>query len=308
MELPTVKCLGSAAGASYCLYHGDCIEIMRQLPADSVDLSVFSPPFSHLYIYSGSVRDMGNVRDDAEFQATYYHCAKELFRVTRPGRIACVHVKDLVQYSNASEDGSRGLRDFSGDTIATMKAAGWTYHSRTTVHRCPVDEMQKTKNDRLLFKNFRTDAARSGIGLPEYILVFRKWAPGMDDTPPVTHDPAVFPLEIWQEWASPVWLDTNPMDVLNVRAARDPEAERHLCPMPLDLIRRCVYLWSNPGEVVLSPFAGIGSEGHEALKAGRRFIGAELSDVYFAQAARNLGLAALDAEAPVLFSAKGDAA
>lgn len=304
----TVNCLNHAEGKTYSLFNGDCIDVMRQLPESSVDLSVFSPPFSHLYIYSESVRDMGNVENDAEFQDTFEHCSRELLRLTRPGRIACVHVKDLVQYSNASEDGARGLRDFSGDTIKTMQRAGWTYHSRVTVWRDPVREMQKTKNDRLLFKNFRTDAARSGIGLPEYILIFRRWAEGMDDGPPVTHDPALFPLETWQEWASPVWMNTRETEVLNVRTARDPEAERHLCPMPLDLIRRCVQLWSNPGEVVISPFAGIGSEGHEAIKAGRKFVGVELSKTYFAQAARNLAQAEFESETPLLFDKKGDAA
>ena len=213
-----------------------------------------------------------------------------------------------MQYSNASEDGSRGLRDFSGQTIVTMQEAGWTYHSRVTVWRDPVRETQKTKNDRLLFKNFRTDAARSGIGLPEYLLIFRKWADGMDETAPVVHDPSIFPLETWQEWASPVWMNTRETDVLNVKAARDETAERHLCPMPLDLIRRSVLLWSNPGDVVLSPFAGIGSEGHEAIKAGRKFVGVELKDSYFKQAAKNLAEAEFEADTPLLCKGNGDAA
>ena len=296
----TIQCLDHAEGPNWSLYHGDCVELMRQMPKNSVDLSVFSPPFSSLYIYSDSERDMGNVGGDEDFQESYYHACKALWDVTKPGRNCAIHVKDLVQYSNASEIGARGIRDFSGDCIRTHQAAGWIYHSRIVIWRDPVKEMQKTKNDRLLYKNFRTDAARSGIGLPEYILVFRKWSDGMDETPNVTHDPNVYDLPTWQQWASPVWMDTRETNVLNVKSAKDEQAERHLCPMPLDLTNRCIQMWSNPGDVVLSPFAGIGSEGFEALKLGRKFIGCELKDSYFQTAAKNLRDAETEADAPLL--------
>lgn len=284
----TIDCLAAEVRDRWALYNGDCVEVLRQMPADSVDLSVYSPPFSSLYIYSDNERDMGNVGGDADFQEFYFFVAQELLRVTKPGRNCAIHVKDLVLYSNASETGARGIRDFTGDCIRTHQEAGWTYHSRVTIWRDPVKEMQKTKNDRLLFKNFRTDAARSGIGLAEYILIFRKWGEGMEDVAPVVHDPAVFDLETWQKWASPVWMDTRETNVLHAKTAKDETAERHLCPMPLDLIDRCIRLWSNPGEIVLSPFAGIGSEGWGALRADRRFVGIELKPSYYAQAAKNL--------------------
>jgi len=262
---------------------------------------VYSPPFSSLYIYSESARDMGNVSGDEEFQETYRHLVRELFRVTRPGRLTAIHVKDLVYYSNSSDRGDRGLRDFTGECIRTHIEEGWTYHRRITINRDPVKEMQKTKADRLLYKHFREDAARTGGGLPEYIVVFRKWADGMDDVPPVVHPPNDFPLDTWQAWASPVWMDTRETEVLNTKIARDDEAEKHLCPMPLDLTERVVLQYTNPGEKVYSPFMGVGSEGYVSLRRGRRFIGTELKDSYFRQAVKYLREAEAEALAPKLF-------
>jgi DNA modification methylase len=270
----------------FAIYNADTVEWTAGMPANSVDLSIYSPPFSSLYIYSESERDMGNVGSDEEFQAAYLHLVRDLFRVTKPGRLTAIHVKDLVYYSNSSTKGDRGLRDFTGECIRTHLAAGWTYHRKVTIWRDPVKEMQKTKADRLLYKHFREDAARSGGGLPEYIVVFRKWADGMDDALPVVHPPASFPLEVWQEWASPVWMSTRETDVLNCGAKTDEE--RHLCPMPLDLTTRILLQYSNRDEVVYSPFAGIGSEGVVSLRHGRRFIGTELHSKYFKQAVRNL--------------------
>lgn len=284
-------------GESWTAILGDCIEAMKDLPSNSIDFSVYSPPFSSLYIYSESERDMGNVGSDTEFQATYAHAVAEKFRITKPGRLTAVHVKDLVYYSNASDKGDRGLRDFTGDCIRTHQAAGWSYHSRTTIWRCPVREMQKAKPDGLLYKNFRVDAGRVRQGLPEYLITFRKWAPEMELTPPVTHNPADFPLEIWQQWASPVWMDMRETDVLNAKVARDDEAEKHLCPMPLDITERAVRLWSNPGDVVLSPFMGIGSEGYVALKTKRKFVGVELKASYYNQACKYLAEAEGEAKA-----------
>ena len=280
-------------------YHVDTVEFTAGMSANSIDLSVYSPPFSSLYIYSESERDMGNVSSDDEFQESYRPLVRDLYRVTKPGRCTAIHVKDLVYYSNSSERGDRGLRDFTGDCIRTHVEAGWTYHRRITIWRCPVREMQKTKSDRLLYKNFRLDAARTGGGMPEYLVVFRKWGNGMDDTPPVLHDPAQYPVETWQHMAQPsyevrdLWDDTDETDTLNVRVARDPEAEKHLCPMPLDLTERIVRQYSNRGDTIYSPFMGIGSEGVVSLRNARRFISTELNATYYRQAVKHL----IDAEA-----------
>jgi DNA modification methylase len=276
------------------------VEFTGTMPENSIDFSVYSPPFSSLYIYSESSRDMGNVKDDKEFFEAYRCLIKELFRVTKMGRLTCIHVKDLVYYSNSSERGDRGLRDFSGDCIRAHIEEGWTYHRRVTIHRCPVKEMQKTKADRLLYKNFRTDGARSGGGLPEYLIWFRKWGDGMEETPAVVHAPESFPLETWQQWADPIWMDTHETKVLNVKVARDDEAEKHLCPMPLDLTERAVLQYTNPGDLVYSPFMGIGSEGYASLKAHRKFIGTELKPSYFKTAVKNLIEAEAEAGAPSL--------
>ncbi|MDX2265419.1 MAG: site-specific DNA-methyltransferase [Hyphomicrobiales bacterium] len=303
----TATILNQAVGRTWTAIHGDCVEALRDLPDNSVDFSVYSPPFSSLYIYSDSERDMGNVGSDAEFQAAYALLVREKLRVTKPGRLTAIHVKDLVYYSNASDKGDRGLRDFTGACIATHVAAGWSFHSRHTIWRCPVREMTKAKPDGLLFKNFRIDAARNRAGLPEYLVAFRKWGPGMDETPPIVHDEREFPLDTWRQWASPVWNwegdDLPETDVLNVKAARDYDDEKHLCPMPLNITNRAIRLWSNPGDVVLSPFMGIGSEGVAAMRARRRFIGVELKDSYFAQAVRYIGEAEEAAAAPDLFNA-----
>jgi hypothetical protein len=281
-------------GKEFSAYNVDCVEFVPTLPDNSLDFSVYSPPFSSLYIYSNSERDMGNVSSDAEFQAMYRPLVADLFRATKPGRCTAIHVKDLVYYSNASEKGDRGLRDFTGDCIRTHVEAGWTYHRRITIWRCPVREMQKTKSDRLLYKNFRTDGARTGGGMPEYVVVFRKWAEGMEETPPVIHDPARYPLEQWQDMAQPsyvvedLWRDTDETDTLNVKIARDEDAEKHLCPMPLDITARLIKQYSNERELILSPFMGVGSEGYVSLRNNRKFIGTELNPSYFKQAVKYL--------------------
>ncbi len=276
-------------GERFAAYNVDTVEFTAAMPANSVDLSVYSPPFSSLYIYSESERDMGNVSSHTEFQRCYRPLVRHLLRVTRPGRLTAIHVKDLVYYSNASERGDRGLYHFTGDCIRTHVEEGWSFHRLVTIWRDPVREMQKTKADRLLYKHFREDAGRTGGGMPEYIAVFRKWSEGMDEVPAIVHPPEAFPLDIWQQWASPVWMDTRATDVLNVEAAGDEE--RHLCPMPLDLTRRIVLQYSNPGETVYSPFLGIGSEGVVSLRAGRRFLGTELKPEYWRQAVRHLTVA-----------------
>lgn len=278
--------LNQKAGDGWSLFNADCVEFLAGMPANSVDLSVYSPPFSSLYIYSESERDMGNVASHSEFFDSYRHVVRELLRITRPGRETAIHIKDLVYYSNSSEKGDRGLYDFSAGCSNVHTEEGWTLHRKITVRRDPVKEMQKTKADRLLYKHFKADAARTGGGMPEYIYVFRKWADGMDDTARVVHPASQYPLEVWQAWAQDTWEGLPETDVLNVGGKTDEE--KHLCPMPLNLIRRIVLQYTNEGEVVLSPFAGIGSEGYESVRHNRRFIGTELSDKYFAQAVKNL--------------------
>jgi DNA modification methylase len=281
-----ISCLNAHKGEKFTAILGDCVDVLRQFPDNSIDFSVFSPPFCGLYIYGPSLADMGNCADDEEFAEHYRFLVGELYRVLRPGRIVAVHCKDLVYYR--TQRGTAGLRDFPGALIRAHIGAGFDFHSRVTVWRCPVREMTKTKSHGLLYKQLRGDSSFSRQGLPEYFVVFRKWAEEGDEIRPVTHTKTEFPLPQWQEWASPVWMDTRETDVLNVVAARAPGDERHICPLPLDLVERCIGLWSNPGDVVLSPFMGIGSEGYVALKQARKFVGIELKESYWRQACRYL--------------------
>lgn len=286
-----IQCLADAHGARYAAYQGDCVDVMRQMPDASIDLAVYSPPFSNLYCYSDSQADMGNCRDDDEFLQHYTFLTEQLYRVVRPGRMVVAHCKDLPYYKNSSDTETAGLRDFPGLLIRAHREAGFDFHSRVTIWRCPVREMTKTKAHGLLYKQLRADSSYSRQGLAEYLVVFRKWAKDGDEVRPVTHTRESFPLEQWQEWASPVWMDTRETDTLEAEGARDPNDEKHICPMPLDLSTRAIVLWSNPGDVVLSPFMGIGSEGISALRQGRRFIGVELKESYFRQAVGHLDAA-----------------
>lgn len=265
------------SGESWTMHNGDCVEILKTMDADSIHFSVFSPPFSNLYIYSDSIRDMGNCADDAEFIQNLKYLLPELYRVTKPGRNCSIHCKDLPLYKG--RDGAAGLRDFPGDIIRAMSECGWTFASRVTIWKDPVIEMQRTKNHGLLYKQLRKDSTYSRQGMADYVLTFRKWAE--DDVEPVTHTHDSFPLDQWQQWASPVWMDIDQTDVLNYQMARSGEDERHICPLQLGVIERCIRLWSNPGDLILSPFGGIGSEGVGALRAGRRYVGIELKQEYF---------------------------
>jgi len=284
--------LDQAEGSNWNAYNADCVPFAAGLPEGSVDFSVYSPPFSSLYIYSESVADMGNCASDEEFFEQYRYLVREKFRVTRPGRLTAIHVKDLVYYQNSSERGTAGLRPFSDMCTQVHIEEGWDFHSRITIWRDPVREMQKTKAHGLLWKTLRADSTFSRMGLPEYLLVFRKWAKDGDEVRPVTHSKESFPVEDWQEYASPVWnydrQDLPETDVLNVKVARSDKDEKHLCPMPLNITRRALRMWSSPGDVVFSPFMGIGSEGVVSLEQGRKFIGTELNPNYFRQAVRNL--------------------
>lgn len=278
--------LGQATDGDFTAIHGDCVEAVAELPADSVGFSVFSPPFSHLFIYSDSERDMGNAASDAEFLDHYRFLVKELYRVTKPGRLCAVHCSDLPR--TKSTHGEVALYDLPGDIRAVHEEEGWTYHSRVTIWKDPVVEMQRTKALGLLHKQLLKDSSRSRVGMPDYLLIFRKTPEDEKAVDKVGHDAKDFPVDLWQQWASPVWMDINQTDVLNVRIARDDKDEKHLCPLQLDLIDRAIRLWSNPGDVVLSPFMGVGSEGWGALRAGRKFIGVELKEAYFNQAVKNL--------------------
>jgi hypothetical protein len=264
--------------------------VLSQLPNGIVDFSVYSPPFGSLFVYSDSAADMGNSSCDGEFARHYEFLVREKFRLTKPGRLSAVHCSDLPM--TKWRDGEIGIRDFSGDIIRAHQAAGWVLHSRVTIWKCPVVEMTRTKAHGLLYKTLQADSARSRQGMPDYLLVFRK--PG-ENAAPIKHTPADFPLSQWQEWASPVWMTVDQTRVLNVRTAREAQDERHLCPLQLDVIERALLMWSNAGDVVLSPFMGIGSEGFCALKHKRRFIGTELKESYWRQACRNIDQAARNA-------------
>lgn len=269
----------------YAIYHGDCVEVMGGLPDASVDYSIFSPPFSSLYTYSNSPRDIGNVRDDGEFFAHFGYVIRELRRVIKPGHLVSFHCMDLP--TSKERDGWIGLRDFPGDLIRAFEAEGFRYHSKVTIWKDPVTAMQRTKALGLLHKTVRTNATMTRQGIPDYVITMRD---PRDVVERVTHN-GDYPVSLWQNVASPVWMDINPFETLQYRSAREHDDERHIAPLQLEVIRRCVRLWTNPGDLVLSPFAGIGSEGYVALQERRRFVGAELKASYYRQAVANLATA-----------------
>jgi hypothetical protein len=270
-------------GEGWRMHHGDCVRVARSLPSESVDFSVFSPPFPDLFVYSDDLQDMGNCPDMAEFMKHFDILVGELARVLVPGREAAVHCVDLL--STKWKHGRIEFQDFSGEIIRTFRAHGFLTHSRITIWKSPVTEMQRTKAHGLLYKTLKADSCDSRVGAPDYLLVFRK--PG-ENPRPVTKDPSQFPVDWWQEVASPVWMTVDQGRVLNGEGAREHCDEKHICPLQLDVINRAVTLWTNPGDLVYSPFAGIGSEGYEALKLGRKFVGSELKRSYFEQACGNL--------------------
>lgn len=295
--------IDQASGNDWNFYNAECVDFIAALPDNSIDFSVYSPPFSSLYIYSESAFDMGNVANDEEFFERYRFLVREKLRVTRPGRLTAIHVKDLVYYQNSSENGDAGLRAFSDECTRVHVEEGWTFHCRITIWRDPVLERSKTNAHGLLWKTFKKDSSFCRVGMPEYLLVYRKWAkPGEDHLVQAVEHPMVGKYETvapWQDLASPVWnyqdgqsgngdYDLPATDVLNVKMARDPDAEKHLCPMPLNITRRALDLWTNPGDVVLSPFGGIGSEGVCCIGKGRKFIGTELHPIYWRQGVQNL--------------------
>lgn len=266
----------------YCLYNGDSCEILPTLPADSVHYIIYSPPFSSLYTYSNSDRDLGNCRNDEEFFEHFEYIARELYRVLKPGRLMSFHCMNLP--TSKERDGFIGIRDFRGELIRFFEKMGFIFHSEVCIWRDPVTAMQRTKALGLLYKQLKKDSAMSRQGIPDYLVTMRK--PG-ENSERVTHTEDDFPCTMWQKYASPVWMDINPSNTLQYRSARENEDERHICPLQLQVIERGIELWTNPGEIVLTPFLGIGSEAYVALKMGRKAIGIELKDSYYRQAVRN---------------------
>lgn len=292
-----VDCLNEMHGLNYAAYHGDCVDVVRQLPSASVGFSVYSPPFGDLFIYSDSAADMGNSGDDDEFFRHYEFLIGQIARVTKPGRMTAVHCTDLP--FRKWKDGKIGIKDFSGDIIRAHERHGFVLHSRVTVWKCPVVEMTRTKALGLLYKQLCKDSTKSRQGMADYLLVFRNAGENVE---PVGHKPADFPVDLWQQWASPVWMDIDQTNTLNVKMAKAPGDEKHVCPLQLDLIERAIVLWSNPGDVVLSPFMGIGSEGYVALQHRRKFVGVELKDTYFKVACENI--AGIEAQPSMLEAAE----
>ena len=303
-------------GADWAVYRGDCCEITAGLPDDSLGLSVYSPPFVGLYIYSDSERDLGNCQTWDEFFDHYGYLLGEQLRATIPGRLSVVHCKDLPAYHN--RDGYAGLQDFPGRIVRAHESAGWVFHSRITIWKCPVVERERTNNNGLLHKTVKRDRSQLRQGMADYLLCFRKnpaadmlsAAPvgseegfeyyvgssygdprtrGGHPSPYARKSPASDDsINIWRRYAEPVWWDINQQDVLNAKVARDDRDEKHICPLQLDVIERAVHIWSNPGDTVYSPFAGIGSEGVASINQGRKFVGAELKGSYFKQACSHL--------------------
>lgn len=261
------------------LYLTDCVTGIKAIPDESIGFSVFSPPFAELYVYSDELEDMGNSQNYHEFLVAFGFLVKDLFRVMWSGRNVAVHCMDLPVQKG--KEGYIGLRDFSNMIRETFEDAGFIYHSRVTIWKDPVVEMQRTKALGLLHKQVKKDAAMSRVGLPDYLMVFRK--PGEHKNPVQCN----IPVDLWQRYASPVWMDIDYGKTLNGRAGRDSNDEKHICPLQLPTIERAIHLWSNEGDTVLTPFAGIGSEVYQALKMNRKGVGFELKRSYYDVAVRN---------------------
>lgn len=316
-----VNVIDQAITSNYALYNGDCVEITKGIPSNSIHYSIFSPPFSSLYTYSNSDRDMGNCKNDDEFMAHFKFFIAELFRVIMPGRLVSVHCADIPAMKE--RDGYIGLKDFPGDLLKIFQAAGFIYHSRVVIWKDPLVEATRTHSIGLLHKQIQKDSAMCRQGLPDYLITLRK--PGINPEP-IAHpngfssfigenEPEgekinrhipdtdafdkheaynttpVYSHQVWRRYASPVWMDIRQSNTLQYRSARSEKDERHICPLQLDVIARGIELWSNPGDTVFSPFMGIASEGWEAVKRARKFVGIELKESYFKVAADNMAAA-----------------
>lgn len=282
-EQHEMKIKAKEIGKEYALYNGDSAEVLQMLPSDSVHYIIYSPPFQSLYVYSNSDRDLGNCRTPAEFYEQFRYIGKELYRTLMPGRLMSFHCMNLP--TSKERDGYIGIRDFRGELIRFFEEIGFIYHSEVVIWKDPVTAMQRTKALGLLHKQLKKDSCMSRQGIPDYLVTMRK--PG-DNPERVTHTNETFPVAMWQKYASPVWMDINPNDTLQYRSAREEQDERHICPLQLQVIQRGIELWSNPGDIVLTPFMGIGSEAYTAVKMGRRAVGVELKDSYYRQAVANV--------------------
>src|SRR5690625_1138748 len=283
-------------GDKFALYHGDCVDVIQGIPDESIHYSVFSPPFASLYTYSNSPRDMGNSSGDDEFMDHFAFLIRELFRVTKPGRLLSFHCMNLP--TSKAKDGIIGIKDFRGQLIRSFCEAGWIYHSEVVIWKDPVTAMQRTKALGLLHKQIKKDSCMSRQGIPDYLVTMRK--PGANPEP-VSHTNETFPVQVWQRYASPVWMDIRPSDTLQFRSARAEEDERHICPLQLDVIRRALRLWSNEGDTVLTPFGGIGSEPVVSLEEGRQAVAIELKESYYRQMIANVDAAIRSADQVELF-------
>ena len=283
--------LNQTIGERFAIYNGDCVEVLKGIPENSIHYCITSIPFASLYTYSNSERDMGNCKTYGEFAEQYQFLGKEWYRVMMPGRCVSIHCMNLPL--SKERDGVIGIRDFRGDVIRWMQSVGFIYHSEVCIWKNPVTAMQRTKALGLLHKQIKKDSAMSRMGIPDYVVTFRK--PG-ENPERVEHTNENYPVShwqqvaspIWDEYATPVWWDINQSDTLNRNGAREERDEKHICPLQLPVIERCVELWSNPNDVVLDPFDGIGSTGYQAVKMGRRHIGVELKGSYYQIAAENL--------------------
>jgi DNA modification methylase len=281
-------------GETWALFNGDSAEVLPSLPDQSIGLAVFSPPFSMLYTYSATDRDLGNSASDDQFWEHFGFISRELRRVMQPGRNVCVHVAQIP--SQKARDGVIGLKDFRGDTIRHFQSEDFVYHGEVVIDKDPQAQAIRTKSKGLLFNQMRRDAAWSRPALADYILIFR--APG-ENAVPIHPD---ISNDDWISWARPVWYGIRETDTLQAAEGREAEDERHICPLQLGTIERCIRLWSNPGETVLSPFAGIGSEVYMAVKLGRLGIGVELKPAYYRAAVRNLKRAEAESRPLDMFS------
>lgn len=269
--------------SKWTMHLGDCVEWLNKLEPESVHYSIFSPPFASLYTYSNSDRDMGNCKRGDEFYEHFKFAVAGLFRVLKSGRLVSFHCMNLP--TSKANDGIIGIRDFRGELIKMFQDVGFIYHSEVCIWKDPVTAMQRTKALGLLHKQLKKDACMSRQGIPDYLVTMRK--PG-ENLEPVVNTNETFPVKVWQNYASPIWMDINPSDTLQFRSARDNNDERHICPLQLQVIERAIRLWTNKNDIVLSPFAGIGSEGYQAVKMERRFVGIELKQSYFDCAVNNL--------------------
>ncbi len=306
--------INQSTGKSFTAYNADCVDVVSSLPDESIGFSVFSPPFASLYTYSDSTRDMGNVKDDTEFFKQFDFLVVQLYRVIKPGRLVAFHCMNLP--TSKERDGYIGMKDFRGDLIRAFQKHGFIFHSETCIWKDPLIAATRTKAIGLMHKQLCKDSSVSRAGIPDYLIAMKK--PG-ENTEPIAHEnwitdfigenpprTGVLSHQIWRRYASPVWMDIDPSKTLQYMTARDNDDERHICPLQLQVIDRALVLWSNPGDVVLSPFMGIGSEGYESLKMNRKFVGVELKTSYYDLAVRNLKEAEESMIENDLFNQQGD--